>query len=84
MDGQINDELAWNLSSPKYLRQGTVNGRPAQMLIDTGCNQTVVLSRLISKDRLDHQDTVPMLCAHGDTKCYPTAWVEFRVGSWVC
>ena len=58
--------------------------RPAQMLIDTGCNQTVVLSRLISKNRLDHQDTVPILCTYGDTKCYLTAWMEFQIESWVC
>ena len=41
------EEVAWDASSHKYLRRGTLNGRPVQMLVDTG-SQWMEMSGSIS------------------------------------
>ena len=76
------DEVAWNAESQKYLRRGTLDGRPVQMLIDTGCNQTVVSARLVAGAKTHFQRKVPILCAHGDTVLYPTAKVKLQMKEW--
>ena len=52
------------------------------MLVDTGCDHTMVLASLVTPSAIDHTSNVPVLCVHGDTLFYPTATVELRVGSW--
>jgi len=42
LSGVRCDEVAWNKGSQKYLRRGTLNGQPVQMLVDTGCTKTMV------------------------------------------
>ena len=54
-------EVAWDASSHKYLRRGTLNGKPVQILVDTGSDRTVVLAKLVKASR------VPVLCGHGET-----------------
>ena len=76
------DEVAWNKQSQKYLRRGNLDGRPVQMLIDTGCNQTVVSARLVDPANVQPQEKVPILCAHGDTVLYPSATVKLQAGPW--
>ena len=77
-------EMAWDASSHKHLRRGTLNGRPVQMLVDTGCDRTMVLAKLVETSRVDKGCKVPVLCAHGDTVFYPTARVKLQTGSWEC
>ena len=78
------EEVAWDASSHKYLRRGTLNGRPVQMLVDTGCDRTMVSAKLVKTSRVDKGCKVPVLCAHGDTVFYPTARVKLQTGSWEC
>ena len=72
------DEVAWNEQSQKYLRRGNLDGCTVQMLIDTGCNQTVVSARLVDPAKVQPQEKVPILCAHGDTVLYPSATVKLQ------
>ena len=75
-------EVAWNPGSKKFLRHGKLNGKPVQMLIDTGCTQTMVASDHVHPDAIDHGTTEQILCVHGDKFSYPTAEVEIKVGGW--
>ena len=60
----------WDASSHKYLRHGILNGKPVQILVDTGCDRTMVLAKLVKASR------VPVLYGYGETVFYPTARVE--------
>ena len=75
------DEVAWNERSRKYLRRGNLDGRSVQMLVDSGCSQTMISARLDAA-KISSQEKVPILCAHGDTVLYPTAVVELQTGPW--
>ena len=76
------DEVAWNAGSRKYLRRGTLEGQPARILVDTGCDRTMISAGRVLSSKVDHSSVVPILCVHGDTMQYPTAWVELQVGQW--
>ena len=76
------DEVAWNEQSRKYLWRGNLDGCPVQMLINTGCNQTVMSARLVDPAKVQPQEKVPILCAHGDTVRYPLATVKLQAGPW--
>ena len=54
------------------------------MLVDTGCDRTMVSAKLVKTSRVDKGCKVPVLCAHGDTVFYPTARVKLQTGSWEC
>ncbi len=68
------EDVAWNPDSEKYLR-GTINGKPVQMLIDTGSDRTIVAARVMRKACIDPSAKVPIQCVHGDVCSYPTATV---------
>ena len=74
------DKVAWNFQSQKYLRKGLVDGHLTQMLVDTGCSQTVVAARLVQPSKIEQNNQVPIVCAHGDTVFYPTAIVTLQIG----
>lgn len=76
------DEVTWNAQSQKYLRRGRLDGRRVQMLMDTGCDHTMVLASLVTRSAVDHTSKVPVLCVHGDTLFYPTVMVALQVGLW--
>lgn len=59
---------SWNGDSEIFLKRAKVNGRPGQMLIDTGCNSTIVSAKWWSP-------------TNGDTSLYPTAEVKLQIGS---
>ena len=82
LSGAGFQEVVWNKESQKYLRRGILNGRSVQMLIDTGCTNTMVSARYIDPNILDCSNTVEILCVHGDKVCYPTAEVNLRLGQW--
>ena len=75
-------KVTWNQGSRKYLRRGTLNGKSVQMLIDTGCTKTMVFSKYLNSNILDHVNTEEILCVHGDKVRYPTAEVKLRLGQW--
>ena len=82
LSGKGCDEIAWNKGSQKFLRRGSLNGKPVQMLIDTGCTKTMVSTDYLSADCLDHSNKERILCVHGDEVCYPTAEVRLKLGRW--
>ena len=73
-------DVAWNTDSSKYLRRGTVDGRRDQIIIDTGCDQTMVSASKVRPERVSRGDSVPVLYVHDDTVLYPTAEVEIKIG----
>lgn len=76
------DEVAWDEHSQKYLRRGTVDGKPVPMLIDTGSDRTMVAAHVVERAKVDPDHKVPVLCVHGDVCSYPTAEVHLVVGPW--
>ena len=82
LSGKACDEVAWNKESQKYLRRGMLNGKPVQMLIDTGCTKTMVSADYIHPNCLDNDNQEKILCVHGDMVSYPTAKVNLKLGQW--
>lgn len=76
------EDVAWNEDSYKYLKQGTLNGRRVQMLVDTGADRTIVAAGVVRGVKLDSEQKVPVLCVHGDVCSYPTAYVELGADEW--
>ena len=72
--------MAWDESSQKHQCWGSVNKKPARMLVDTGCDMTMVSAKWVDPEEVDRQNTVPVLCVHGDTMRYPTASIALKVG----
>ena len=55
------DEVAWNERSRKYLRRGNLDGRAVQMLVDSGCSQTMVSARLVDAAKISSKEQVILL-----------------------
>ena len=53
-----------------------------RILVDTGCDRTMISAGQVPASKVDDSTVVPVLCVHGDTMQYPTAWVELRLGQW--
>lgn len=51
------------------------------MLIDTGCDRTIVSADVVRRAKMSSASRVPVLCVHGDTCFYPTAEVLGHGGS---
>ena len=61
-------------------RSGVVNGqRVEDIVLDTGCSQTMVHSRLIPSDQLLEVDGVVVRCVHGDSALYPLCNVRIEL-----
>ena len=61
-------------------RSGVVNGqRVEDIVLDTGCSQTMVHSRLIPSDQLLEGDGVVVRCVHGDSALYPLCNVRIEL-----
>ena len=82
LSGMACDEVAWNKESQKYLHRGMLNGKPVQMLIDTGCTKTMVSADYIHPNCIDNDNQEKILCVHGDMVSYPTAEVNLKLGQW--
>ena len=78
LSGKGCNEIAWNKWSQKFLRRGMLNGKPLQMLIDSGCTKTMVSADYLPADCLDHFNKERILCVHGDEVCYPTAELRLK------
>lgn len=72
-------EVAWNSESQKHLCRGHIDGRPVRMLVDTGCDMTMVSSDWVHPSQVNLKERMPVLCVHGDTHRYPTASVLLEV-----
>ena len=62
-----------------YVRSGSLDGNPVQMLIDTGCDRTMVVEELVDPSKIDRTKTAQVLCVHGHAELYPTARVSLRI-----
>ena len=71
-------DIAWNTESHKYLGRGKVDGRPVRMLVDTGCDRTMVRASIVQESKWDVEDKAKVLCVHGDTVSYPSAMVNIE------
>ena len=59
---------------------GSVNGIAVQdIVMDTGCSQTLVHESLVDTHTLNLDDVIAVRCAHGDVVDYPTAPVCISV-----
>ena len=56
-----------------------MDGRPVKMLVDTGCNCTIVAFTVVRKSKITPKNKVPILCVHGDAHFYPTAKVKVKL-----
>ena len=57
---------------------GIVNGRPSQIMLDTGSTQSLVSADYVEEgDVLD--GTVPVHCVHGDTRSYQLAPIVIEI-----
>jgi predicted aspartyl protease len=60
-------------------RSGSVEGQAvSNILIDTGCSQSIVREELVPQERL-LGEAVTIRCAHGDVVLYPLAMVEIQI-----
>lgn len=51
-----------------------------QMLVDTGCEMTMVSTKLVDSAMVGSQWYVPVMCTHGDTILYTTATDKLQTG----
>ena len=66
-------------------RSGIVEGQAVtDVLLDTGCSQTLVRSDLVPAAKRVEGDAVTIRCAHGDTVLYPLAEVTMTVDGILC
>jgi len=49
------------------------------MLIDTGCDRTLVSEELVDPSKINWTKTAQVLCLHGHAESYPTAKVKLRI-----
>ena len=61
------------------MRNGSLDGNPVQMLIDTGCDRTMVSEELVDPSKINWTKTAQVLCLHGHAESYPTAKVKLRI-----
>ena len=78
--GGVCHDMAWDESNQKHQCWGSVNKKPARMLVDTGCDMTMVSAKWVDPEEVNRQNTIPVLCVHGDTMRYPTASIALKVG----
>ena len=64
----------------EVVKTGVVEGRKvSDILLDTGCSQTLVRQELVPESKLKDGEAVAIRCAHGDTVLYPIAEVTMEV-----
>ena len=63
----------------EFVIWGMIQDTPVEMLVDTGCSQTLVQQRLVPDWCLLEGATVRLQCAHGDIAEYPVAEVDMVI-----
>ena len=72
-------EFSTRRGNDEHTRSGFVNGLPADdIILDTGCSQTLVHSRFVSDAEL-LEDQIELRCAHGDSIVYPIVKVSVQI-----
>ena len=62
--------MDWDESSQNHQCWGSINEKPARMLVDTGCDMTMISAKWMDPEEVNRQNTVPVLYVHGDTMRY--------------
>ena len=57
--------------------KGKIAGKPAEMIVDSGCTRTLVHKRFVNDDSLTGEK-MTVLTAAGERLVIPLAWVEFE------
>ena len=60
------------------VRQGTVEGAPVDILLDTGSVRTLVRRELVPESKMLAGEAVVVRCAHGESVRYPLADLEVK------
>lgn len=55
-------DVVWNEKNIKCMRKGTVDGKPVQVLVDTGSDHRIVAAKVVKRAKLDDTEKVPVLC----------------------
>lgn len=77
----LSDEPRDLLFEETMTKCGAVNGqRVDDILLDTGCSQTMVRESLVKEEDIIPEKMVEIRCAHGDVVSYPMACVKLQVG----
>lgn len=69
-----------NSNNSEYVREGRVEGNDVKMLIDTGSYTTIVKADLVENGKWNEDETINVVCVHGDSVDYPTVEVELEIG----
>ena len=59
-----------------------MDGWPVQMLVNIGCDWTIVSALIVKTAKLEPGSKIPVLCVHGDSCFHPTATMKLASGSW--
>jgi hypothetical protein len=78
----LTEKIDRELVPQSYECRGLVDGRETDVLLDSGCDMTLVHSELVDKQNVNqHKEAqVTYRCVHDHWKSYPTALVNIRVG----
>ena len=68
-------------SKQLMLRDGKLNGRDVQVLLDTGSETSIGRASLVDPTKCTQQ-TVKVKRVHGDVIAYPSAIVDLRIDGW--
>ena len=63
------------------LRDGKLDGRDVQVLLDTGSKTSIARASLVDPSKCTQQ-TVKVKCVHGDIIAYPSATVDLKIDGW--
>ena len=63
----------------EYMCQGLVEGKSAELLVDSGASCTLVHQALVAPEKINTDDQLRIKCAHGDSVVYPTANIEINI-----
>ena len=66
-----------NTEFPPCNVKGRIAGKPAEMIVDSGCTRTLVHKRFVSDDSLTGEK-MTVLTAAGERLVIPLAWIEFE------
>ena len=65
----------------RHLMEGTLDGQPVQVLVDTGSRMSVARAVLVDQSKWKEEEA-ELQCVHGDTASYPVADVTCKLDGW--
>ena len=67
-------------SKPLVLRDGKLDGREVQVLLDTGSETSIARASLVDPTKCTQ--VIKVQCVHGDVIAYPSAQVDIEIDGW--